>query len=646
MIIYRRLQTFCFGVKERTPYLMLVLFICCLTVLEVSAEKKPNAHSRQGKKRVYVAGHESSSRKVSNKKEVHTSRAAQNRKSLTQKKATKVSSSTKKSSTRSKTAKSSKITNKSASSRSAPTRKAQETRTFAKESRFQRVPVSTLSDVEVSKPHESAVSFEATPDRQSSEIKTVQNSPQQNSPLKDSSVQRLEQMAKLQVSDRELGAEMAAQVLKSEEPAEDIIPSYEEEVRELEPSVKETPMARLASTHVKSVDGGYRYLDHVGPFLKKDGNTYYEIGAGGDRMNLTLNPALQEHAEDLLAKFKVPWGAIVAIEPATGKVLALAGHSEVNKSGGQNVVSQSTFPAASLFKIITAAAAVETSGITADTNIHYRGGTYTLNKHNYLPNAKSDRVQMKLSTAMGKSCNPAFARVALNNLSVEILTQYAANFGFSKNLTIDFPVSPSTLSLRHDRYDFARTAAGFGDAYISPVHAASIAAALGNKGLMMRPYIVDSVVDRSGLIKVKKGVQVLDQIVLESTAEEVIRMMETTTTEGTGRKQFRVASPQLKKVSIAGKTGTLSGVNPKGRYYWFVAVAPLENPTLAIASLVIDNGTASINGVGLGRRFYEYYFQSESLLTSTRSQKEDKVSFHNRAKNNKRVAAAGLIPSS
>jgi penicillin-binding protein A len=373
----------------------------------------------------------------------------------------------------------------------------------------------------------------------------------------------------------------------------------------------------LDNSVIQNYKVGYQYLDHVGPFVKQEGEKYFEVSSAGDKMYLSLDPRLQRFAVDLLAKQKVPWGAIVAIEPSTGRVRTLAGHSEVSPSQGQGLVSRSTFPAASLFKIITAAAAVETSGVTADTSVHYRGGTYTLNKHNYLPNHKSDKVTMKLSTALAKSCNPAFARVALNNLSVDILTQYASNFGFAKNLSVDFPVTPSTLSLNQDKYAFARTAAGFGDAFISPVHAASIAAALGNKGLMMRPYIVDTVLDRTGLIRVHKGAQVQDQIVLESTAEEVIKMMEGTTTEGTGKRQFGSSSPNLRKIAIASKTGTLSGSNPKGRYYWFVAVAPIDNPTLAIASLVIDNGSSRVNGVALGRLFYEYYFQLENYLTSS-----------------------------
>lgn len=358
---------------------------------------------------------------------------------------------------------------------------------------------------------------------------------------------------------------------------------------------------------------GYQYLDHVGPFNNREGDSYYEVGPKGDKMYLTISPRLQEYAVELLKSSRVPWGAVVAIEPSSGKIRALAGYSQNRPKEGQALVAMNTFPAASLFKVITAAAAVETSGLSSQSVIKYRGGTYSLGKHNYLPSSKADKNSMTLSTALAKSCNPAFARVALNNLSVDILTQYANNFGFSKRLALDFPLAPSTLDMSQDDYTFARTAAGFGDAFVSPIHAAVIAAAVGNKGLMMRPYIVDSIVDRSGLVKVRNSSQVLEQVILESTAQEVLSMMEATVSEGTGRKQFSSASPQLKRISVASKTGTLSGKNPKGVYHWFIAVAPVENPSLAIATLVIDDGTARINGVGLGKKFYEKYFHTNSL---------------------------------
>lgn len=375
--------------------------------------------------------------------------------------------------------------------------------------------------------------------------------------------------------------------------------------------VEKTPVPQVAE-----LDGST--FESVGPFTSYNESNYFLPRADAYKSVLTLDREMQAFSEEVLKDSRVPWGAIVALDPQTGAVMALAGHSSV-QTNGQSIATRNTFPAASLFKIITAAAAVETSGYDGDTEVAFRGGTYSLGKHNYLPNRKSDKRRMSLGLALGKSCNPVFARVALNDLSTDVIKKYAKNFGFSKEIAKDFPLKPSTLTLEGDSYSLARTAAGFGAAYISPVHAAVIAGAVGNSGLMMRPYIVDHINDPSGRSVSKTRPELLAQSVSSSTAQEVLDMMTVTVSEGTARKHFRKASPLLQNISVAGKTGTLKGQSPKGLYHWFVAVAPVENPKVAIATLVIDNGRARINGVGLGKKYLERYFANESATKQAKS---------------------------
>ena len=230
---------------------------------------------------------------------------------------------------------------------------------------------------------------------------------------------------------------------------------------------------------------------------------------------------------------------------------------------------------------------------------------------NYIPNKKTDKQKMSLGLALGKSCNPVFARVALNDLSTDVIKRYASNFGFNKNLAKDFTLKPSTLDIDSDSYSLARTAAGFGSAFISPVHASVIAGAVGNHGIMMRPFITDHINDKSGKVLSKTQPEVLGRSVSPSTATELLDMMSVTVSQGTARKHFKNVSTDLRSISVAAKTGTLSGKNPKGLYHWFVAVAPVENPKIAIATLVIDNGRSRINGVGLGKKYLERYFANE-----------------------------------
>ena len=363
-----------------------------------------------------------------------------------------------------------------------------------------------------------------------------------------------------------------------------------------------------APVNISFSDSGTAELVSLSGFSGLDDGKYFGVAEQGEKVTFSFDPVLHQKAEELLKKFRVPWGALVAIEPSTGRVLALAGHSEMQPHESSFALKAS-FPAASLFKIVTGAAAVETSGLSAHSEIKFRGGNYTLSKGNYLPSDRLDRRAMSLAEAMAKSCNPAFARVALRNLDQSVLTQYAQGFGFNMSISSEFPLNRSSFDLPPDDYAFARTAAGFGDAFISPVHAAMLMSAIANGGTLFRPYIIESVEDAQGALMYQAESIALRDSVLQSTAHEVLDMMRDTARSGTAKRAFsRRNSSGISIPSIAAKTGTLSGSAPKGLYRWLVASAPLKNPEIVIASLVIDPGHARINGVELGRHFLEFYF--------------------------------------
>jgi cell division protein FtsI/penicillin-binding protein 2 len=332
-----------------------------------------------------------------------------------------------------------------------------------------------------------------------------------------------------------------------------------------------------------------------------------------EKVFFTLDPDLHRHAEKLLEKYRVPWGAIVAVDPATGKILALAGHSEM-QPGEDSFALRASLPAASLFKIVTGAAAVETSGIDSYSEINFRGGNYTLSRGNYLPSDRLDRRHMSFAEAMAKSCNPVFARLALRNLNEQVLTKYANGFGFNMDMSSEFPLHRSSFELSQDQYLLARTAAGFGDAFLSPVHAAMLMATVSNGGTLLRPYMINEVHDGRGKLLYKTDSVRLRSSILSSTAEELLSSMQDTVRTGTAKRAFKVrtkGSP-FSRVSVAAKTGTLSGTSPKGLYRWLVASIPAENPEITIAAVVVDPGHARINGVELGRQFLDYYFSQSN----------------------------------
>jgi cell division protein FtsI/penicillin-binding protein 2 len=290
------------------------------------------------------------------------------------------------------------------------------------------------------------------------------------------------------------------------------------------------------------------------------------------------------------------------MEPFTGRVLALTGKSTSIK----NIELHGGFPAASIFKIITSAAALEQSDLKPNSRVAFRGGNYTLNYTNYQPDKRRDNRVMTVEEALGRSCNPVFARVALNNLNITHLRQYAAAFGFNSSLGADLPISVSGAIIPEGEYQITRTAAGFGKVTLSPLHAAALMSSIANGGILPRPRVVQRVITADGQLLYYGRPQALRRSIDDNTAKALLEMLETTTTIGTSRREFmRNSRPVMGKIRVAAKTGTLSGKNPTGLNNWFVAAAPIENPQLVVAVVVVDARDQSARASALGRRILE-----------------------------------------
>jgi cell division protein FtsI/penicillin-binding protein 2 len=333
----------------------------------------------------------------------------------------------------------------------------------------------------------------------------------------------------------------------------------------------------------------------------------------------TLDPDLQEFVSRTVNQADAPHVAVVALNPKTGAILAIAGRS----ASIPGIEYHNGFPAASLFKVVTAAAAVEEAGIEPDSLIQFRGGTYTLNQGNYIPNPAADRRVMSVGEALGRSCNPVFGRLGSTLLNGSILERYAHKFGFNRSLKIEVPMRPSTAQIPgDDRFELSRTSAGFGEVRISPVHAAALVAGIGNGGLLPRPYLIERVADADGVTIEKTEPEALQRIIQPETARSLLEMMRYTTTIGTSRREFmRGGRPALGDIEVAGKTGTLSGSNPAGLNNWFIGTAPIQSPELAVAVITVDANHSS-KASRLGRLVMQKYFNIEpgpEIIESPRS---------------------------
>ncbi|MCA9575501.1 MAG: penicillin-binding protein [Myxococcales bacterium] len=328
---------------------------------------------------------------------------------------------------------------------------------------------------------------------------------------------------------------------------------------------------------------------------------------GGARAVLTLHPGLQAHITDRFAQYEVPYGALVAIEPSTGRVLAYVSHSSRNPRGG-DLVLDATPPTASVFKVVTGAALID-AGIGADTNVCYHGGASRLELSDLTDNRARDRWCATLSDAMGGSINAVFAKLADRHLSPAVITRYASAFAWGQRVPFDIPVRPSPAEVPTDRLEFARTSAGFWHMHMSPLHGALVAATIANDGQMPHAAVVSEVLSARGERVYQHQPAIYRAVLSRRTARRVGEMMERTVSHGTARRSFHdnAGNAFLPGVRIAGKTGTLTGSDPYRGYTWWVGFAPADAPTIAVAALVVNDPAWRVKASYMAREALRYY---------------------------------------
>jgi cell division protein FtsI/penicillin-binding protein 2 len=343
--------------------------------------------------------------------------------------------------------------------------------------------------------------------------------------------------------------------------------------------------------------------------------------AGGRKAVLSLDPRLQKKAEGFLRSYKVPFGALAAIEPSTGRVLAYAEHSETDPERSFYSISK-PYAAASLFKIVTAEALLSEKRIPVDEMYCYHGGRRRLSDGLLEDNPRRDRRCLTFEQAMGHSTNVVFARLAHRNLTAESLRRHAGSFLFGTRIPFEVDVAPSTAEIPEDRGEMAKTAAGFGDVRLTVLHAAMMAGAVANGGGMMRPFIVEEARGPDGMLVYAPQRGPIARVFPADVAAMLASMMKTTTTEGTAKKAFRRGRGRLdfkRAIPIAGKTGSLADTSGYYKEYtWYTGFGPVDNPKIAVAALVINHRRWKTKGSYAAREIFEEYFRNLGVYADAR----------------------------
>jgi penicillin-binding protein A len=343
----------------------------------------------------------------------------------------------------------------------------------------------------------------------------------------------------------------------------------------------------------------------------------------GGSVLLTLDRAAQQAAYRGLVNLPGNGkGAVVAMRPDTGEILAMASlpsynpnrlathdfdksekaWEQLNSAPGEpmfNRATQGIYPPGSTFKLVTASAALESGKYTPDTSVT---GTAVLD----LPLTTSNMVNegggscgadtITLRQALAVSCNTAFASVGMD-VGGKKLREQAERYGFGQDLLDDLTGdAESAFPRKLDAPQTAFSAIGQFDVAATPLQMATIVSGIANDGTVMKPHLVSEVraPDLSTIEETQP--EEFSQAVSPQTAADLQSMMVSVTNEGTG------STGAIPGIQVGSKTGTAQSSEDRNPYAWYVSFAPADDPQVAVAVFVQSSSVArsEISGSGLG----------------------------------------------
>ncbi|GAA3161195.1 D,D-transpeptidase PbpA [Planomonospora alba] len=336
----------------------------------------------------------------------------------------------------------------------------------------------------------------------------------------------------------------------------------------------------------------------------------------GANVEVTIDPKAQEAAYKALGASGKK-GALVAIEPKTGAILAMVSiptydpnelsrankkvvnnaYAKLEKDEDQPLVNRAinrTYPPGSTFKVVTMAAylaADDTLGPQSQVD-----APQVLDLPNTtadLPNyagAACGSGRVTLSFALEKSCNTPFGKIAME-LGYDALKEQADAFGIGESVEIPMEVSPSSIGPEEDAAALAQASIGQRSNQMTPLQMAMVAAGIANNGVVMKPYLVEKVADAEGTEIEGADPEELSEAMSEENAAKLKEMMVNVVAKGTA------GAAQIPGVTVAGKTGTAETSEGRDPHAWFISFAPAEDPKVAVA-LIVESGSAGSDASG------------------------------------------------
>lgn len=354
-------------------------------------------------------------------------------------------------------------------------------------------------------------------------------------------------------------------------------------------------------------------------------DTVIKNSSPGKSVMLTLDKTIQFIAEKELAKAvresSAKSGMALVMEADTGKILAMANYPTFNPNAYsrypvaqlRNRTVADSFEPGSTFKVFTIAAALDAGSIKAGDVYNCENGNYRIADRTIHDDHPYSRLSV--SDIIKYSSNIGSAKIGFK-MGEEKLSSYLRNFGFGSRTGIDLPgESPGNLKRNWYKIDMATITFGQGVS-LSTVQLVSAISAIANGGNLMKPYLVEKIIDDRGTVVQKFEPQIVRRVISPEAAAKVTKMMEAVTSDGgTGTKAA------LDGYRVAGKTGTAQKVDPVTRTYSpskrigsFVGFVPADRPKLTIAVIIDEPQGVKFGGVIAAPAFREIAQSSLAYL--------------------------------
>lgn len=372
-------------------------------------------------------------------------------------------------------------------------------------------------------------------------------------------------------------------------------------------------------TGVESLANFYLLSSHSS-LLEKVTKELADQKMTGDNVVTTLEPSLQQIASDALGDRR---GAVVAMEPDTGKILAMVSKpsfdpntvaadwdSLVNGDSSEarllNRATQGLYPPGSTFKIITALEYMrENPNTWQDFTFTCSGVTqfdnFTIQCSHRQAHGKQNFVQ-----AFANSCNGAFATIG-KSLDLTSLRNLSEQLLYNRDQPLSLPYSKSAYQMTEGapEWEICQTAIGQGSTLMTPMHNLMLVSAIANGGTLMTPYLIDRVESADGELIQKFLPQASGEIMVANEAAALTELMTHVVTEGTG------SALRTDAYQAAGKTGSAEFDSGKDTHAWFVGFAPVENPKIAVCVIVEEGGSGGRTAAPIARKLFDAYLDAE-----------------------------------